>query len=171
MSAEAWYPSEDDQYLAREAYLLYASGIAIINNPNSMVHLHAQKVTSTNLSEIAVAAEGLLRQGAEDVIRFAHPPDKRGRLIDLEHGFEFALPHMRRTVEATYEEGGEQLQRIQAINPLFGPLRPAAMLDSGLYKYICHRRWDRANARKLISPFSPSPILVEAIERRTQARV
>ncbi len=168
MALEVWKPSEVDEQLACEAYLEFAGGVAIINNPESTVAIHGLEVVERNFPEIIHVAEELMGEGLVQVIKNANRPEIRTNLMKLEHHFDEALPHMLATVDRVYDECGD---RLHDMNPFFGPLRPAPMLKRSIYNNLCHRRLQRVRTAQLILPFHPSPILDGSLKRHTLSKV
>jgi hypothetical protein len=168
MVTEAWKPSVEDKQLACEGYVNFAGGVAILNDPEATTAIHAQEVVERNFPEIIHAAESLMHYGLVEVIKKANEPKFRNNLMGLEHRFHDALPHMLATLDRSYDEYQD---RLQALNPFFGTLRPAPMLDQHIYNNLCHRRLQRVRIARLILPFRPSPILENSLRRRTLSKV
>ena len=142
----------------------------MLNDPQSMIHLHALEVDRDNLAEIVVIAEEIIEHGLTNVIRFAHPPGSRESLGKMEGLYSEALPHMRETVERAYSIKSAS-NRLRVLNPLFIPLRPAPMLEKPVYNSVCHSRLHRSHLLKLMGQFQPAPILRDLVAGYHLSRV
>ncbi len=160
-----WYPTPADQYNATEAYISFASGVAILNNPQATQPIHAVEVCpDTNveqLTEIAHFAAGLMLRGINGFIRASSPPELRSSFPKMEQNYDIVLPHMGRSIAWVYDKYPD---RMRALNPYFGTLRPGAMLNAAVYKNACHGRYDRFKIGKLLEPFRPHRILAPIID-------
>lgn len=156
--------AEPLESLADEAYIQYAIGVAIINNPEHTQPVHGLEVEEENHEAILVHAERLMLSGLQDVIRYANPPGLRSPLIAMEARYLQALPHMQATVSRAYDRYADRLTELNIGLPW---VRPAPMTKEVIYRAICHSRLSKLQTARLLDSFRPSPLLEAGLVKRT----
>ena len=163
MSTEAWQPNAEDKIMGIESYVRYASGVAIMSDPERLAPVHALDVCDANMDEIFATAERLMIRGATQVIRYTNPKEirkNRGKLLDR---YAVAFPYMVETVKDSVKL---EKDRLDALNPFLSVLQPSPMLDKVIYKYLCHSSLGRLTTRKLMDGMQPSSFFKKIIDRK-----
>lgn len=163
MAGELWTPTDQDKFQAELAYIEYAKGVAILNDPSRFEAMLANDFTAETSSVFVFKAEDLMISGLADIIRYSNPANLRAYMLSMENRFDEALPHIQDTVDRTFENHTARLQRVHEALDLD---RPMPLADRAVYKFICHSRFNKLTTKRLLGSFLPHPELVEEIEHR-----
>lgn len=167
-------PTEYDKRRADEAYTRYLAGIAMLRDPEGTQPIHGFSLEKvhTGIKPLVRYTGKLMVAGLKNVIRYAHPAEKRSSMAPLEFMFEAALPHMQATVDRIYDDHTERLEDFgPALVPAVVALRPAPMLDKTIYRHLCHGRMAKLSIERLLDDVAPSPILEPFAETMTLSEV
>lgn len=164
MNHEIWQPDEMDTHLGVESYIRYASGVAILNDPERLTPVHGIEVSESTAKEILIVAEDLMLRGATDVIKYAHPKSKRNRLNELEKEFDSAAPFMLDTVN---NAAAQQKERLDTLNSFLAVVRPAPMLHEGTYRKICRSRLYMLTTHDLMDGIRPSALFAGVLTKKS----
>lgn len=149
-------PSAEERWWAESAYLGYIAGVAVLRHPESerAQEIHGfEEITPENHEDIILSAEKLMVRSLRDVIRFAHPPDERSRLLTMENRFNSALPHMIRTVEGVYNKNSQELY---ALDPSLWFVHLGPMTDPKIYRSLIHPHLERLRTIRLLDGLNAS---------------
>jgi hypothetical protein len=158
MQQEIWKPNEYDKILACQGYVQYATSISILNDPVEYKQLHGQEVVNEdNRERIYLHAHDMMLNGLKSVIKYANPPELRSKLLKMEKVFEDALPNMIDTVNDSYKNHGDRLDKI---NPWLRILRPLPITEKIIYGYVCHSRVEKLPASILMGGFMMNEVFL-----------
>lgn len=168
--AEVYVPSSLERRLADNAYLNFATGVAILRDPDNEVNLamNANEAVYTDFGAVIFRAEVLMWEGLRKVIRFAHPKPTRSNLAKVEQQFDFALTHMMDTIDRVRETNLDFLTRL---DPAFGFVVPQPMTDETVYKYICHPHLEKLQTVRLLDGLVAAPVFEDMLRGRTLSNV
>ncbi|HUP26239.1 MAG TPA: hypothetical protein VM124_01170 [Candidatus Limnocylindrales bacterium] len=168
--SELYTPSEIDKRLAENAYLNFATGVAMLRDPDNEVNLaiNANESIYSDLEAVVFRAEVLMWEGIRKVVRLAHPRDIRSNLAKVEKQFEAALPHMMDTVDRVSESRAHSLHRL---DPAFEFVLPQPITDETVYKYICHPHLEKLLTARLLDGLVAAPIFEDILRGRNMSQV
>ncbi len=138
---------DSEPRLSNQAYLDYATGVAIFAAPHETQYFHNRPVELEFREDIAVHAEQLMYDGLTRFIKLAHPQQRRSPMSGLEHLYDEAIDPMLEALDTVYADESERLASIY--QPL-SILRPAVFTDEAVYRYICHSRYKKLTTRRLL---------------------
>ncbi|MGH7241449.1 MAG: hypothetical protein ACREGB_04085 [Candidatus Saccharimonadales bacterium] len=147
-----WSPSTQDVRQGQEAYLRYASGVGILNDPHAEFAagvLGEGCDVDANPESIIVLAESLMYTNLSRLAKLANPPDIRGDKGRIEQRYEQALPHIMSFVDSVLASEVGQM-RLDRINPALIVFRPSPLEDQFLYRHICHGRRQKIETVRLL---------------------
>ncbi len=151
--SKAWRMSAIDCYAGQEAYMMYATGLAVLNDPEETDGLHLRDLASaSDREEVLTYAQSLIWAGLGEIIRFANPPNCRSPLQKAEPHFEQAQPHMRKILEKTCSSQSGRLEQLHAMIAVLRPLPVAT--NEQTYRAIAHGRRHLVKVRHVMGGFA-----------------
>lgn len=160
MAHELWTPSEQDQIVAVESYVHYATGAAVLSDRQDAEIIFP----NSDISSVVFHAEVMMLDGLRGVISHCNPEELRHSRRKLEANFDAALPHMRETVRMAYESEADRLRRL---NPRFDLIRPMPLYNRKNYTNICHPHLDRIATRQLLDTCLEDRLFESLLDGRT----
>jgi hypothetical protein len=155
MSSEIWNPSEVDTYKGKVAYIRYAAGLAILNDPDKLQPLYRRDMSDgADTDEVLGHAKSLIWAGLSDIIRYANPPEMRRPFANTEDRYHQALPHMIKTVVDSVET---ERERLDQLNPLIPIIQPLPLTSELIYKHVVHPRKAKVYVSQVMDAFTIDP--------------
>lgn len=154
-----WRPDALDRFQFTQGYLLYAAGVSVINNPETMYDIHGRDVfDEAKASEVLEHAKTIIWAGLSDVIRYSNPPMFRSSLDSAEHNFTKALPFMIEGLEEVVETESDRLYQL---NPLLTAIRPLPVAQESAYKYVSRGRKGKLRVSAALGGFAAHELFGE----------
>lgn len=149
--------SESEVTVGGKGYIDYATGVAMLANPQRLEHVHGRDIEQEP-HVIVVTAKELMYHGLRGLIASASesagPRGGLDRKIPLEDKAESQFgdtaPVLEAIVNVVYEK---KLDRLKRLNPGFEDVQPMPFMDEALYKALCHPRREKLQTRRLMEPF------------------
>lgn len=164
-----WAPSEPDVRQGQEAYLRYAGGVGIINDPHTdfaQGMLGEGREASEHPVCALITAEELMYANLVKLAKAANPPELRGATGRLEHRYGSALPHIISIIDRVFEND-TMLMRLDRINPALLVMRPSPLEDEAVYKALCHGRRHKLYTSRLLDGVGAAAEFTDLLEGRT----
>ena len=156
MSESTWEPSQTDMFQSQQAYLRYATGIALLNNP--------PKFGIGNRSEIPALvnnARSLMIESCRKMIQMASAPEQRESLEGPADNYDQALPHLQATVSQVYDI---QLEPLRRLSPLLESIRPMAVSEQAIYRQVCAGHLGSVSLQELMDGVWLAPAVAAVLD-------
>lgn len=162
-------PTDTELRLSEDAYLMHATGIAMLRDPDNEVNMaiNSNEAVHVDPEAIVLRAEVLIFEGLRQVVRFANPKNLRTNLLKLEPRFREALPYMIDTVDRVVQTRTEELIRLDSA---FDYIAPKAMANETVYKHLCHHT-EKLFTNRLCGGLVPAPVFEQILQGRTLAHL